>query len=65
MVTLSIVPSDPQLVELIGALNIMGSGDGFVHTERALTAISSSIARAWQTEVGSDRRIHKEKKSRI
>ncbi len=63
MMTLSIVPSDPQLVELIGALNAIGSGVGLRNTERALSAITGAVARAWQSEVGSDRRIQREKKS--
>lgn len=61
MMTLSIVPNDPQLVELIAALNNIGSGVGFRNTERALSAISGSVARAWQSEVGSDRRIQRNK----
>lgn len=61
MTTLSIIPTDPQLVELIAALNNIGSGAGLKNTERALSAISGSVARAWQSEVGSDRRIQREK----
>jgi len=61
MLTLSMVPSDPNLVELIGALNSIGSGIGFRHTERALSALSGAVARAWQTSVGSDHRIQRKK----
>jgi hypothetical protein len=61
MTTLSIVPTNPALVELIGAMNAIGSGAGFRYTERALSAVTNSIAKAWQSEVGSDRRIQKKK----
>ena len=61
MLTLSMVPSDPNLVELIGALNSIGSGIGFRNTERALSAVSGAVARAWQTSVGSDHRIQRKK----
>lgn len=61
MNTLSIIPSDPALVELIGAMNAIGSGVGFKNTERALSAITGAIANAWQQEVGPDHRIIKKK----
>lgn len=61
MLTLSMVPSDPNLVELIGALNSIGSGMGFRNTERAMSALSGAVARAWQTSVGSDHRIQRKK----
>jgi len=61
LITLSIVPSDPALVELISALNTIGSGIGFRNTERTLSTLSGAVARAWQTQVGSDRRIEKKK----
>ncbi len=61
MLTLSIVPSDPALVELIGSLNAIGSGIGFRNTERALSALSGAVARAWQNQVGSDHRIQRKK----
>lgn len=61
MLTLSIVPSDPALVELIAALNSIGSGAGFRNTERALSALSGAVAMAWQKEVGPDRRIQRKK----
>lgn len=63
MMTLSIVPSDPALVELIGAMNATGDGAGLRNTERALSAISGSIARAWQGDVGSKYRIQTKKES--
>ncbi len=59
MLTLSIVPSDPALVEMIAAMNRMGSGTGFKRTQEAFQTISSSIAWAWQQQVGSDHTIKK------
>jgi hypothetical protein len=59
--TLSVLPSDPVLVDLIGALNSVGSGAGFRNTERALSAISGSVAKSWQMAVGSDHRIERKK----
>jgi hypothetical protein len=61
MMTLSIVPSDPTLVDLIGALNSVGSGGGFRNTERSFSAISGSVAKAWQGAVGPDHRIERKK----
>ena len=63
MTTLSIVPTDSSLIELIGALNAIGSGVGLNRTERALSAVSGSVARAWQTSVGPTHRIQRKKKS--
>ncbi len=61
MMTLSIVPSDPALVELIGALNSVGSGTGLKNTERSLAAVSGAVARGWQNSVGSNHRIERRK----
>lgn len=61
MTTLSIVPSDPVLVELIGAMNAIGTGAGFNNTERALSAVSGAVAKAWQSDVGSKNRIQRKK----
>jgi len=61
MMTLSVLPSDPVLVDLIGALNSVGSGAGLKNTERALSAISGSVAKSWQMSVGSDHRIERKK----
>lgn len=61
MITLSVVPSDPALVELISALNAIGSGMGFRRTERTLSTLTGAIAKAWQSQVGSDHRIERKK----
>lgn len=61
MTTLSIVPSDPALVSLIGSMKALGKGAGLKNTERALSAISGAVARSWQKAVGSDHVIEKEK----
>lgn len=61
MMTLTIVPSDPVLAELIGSLSSIGSGLGMRNTERTISALSNSVARAWQNSVGSDHMIEKKK----
>ena len=61
MITLSIVPSDPTLVNLIANLNTIGSGAGFKRTERTLSTLTNAVATAWQGQVGSDHTIKKKK----
>jgi len=61
MMTLSIVPTDPVLIELIGALGGIGSNGGLRYTERAVEKLSSNIAWAWQQTVGSKHVIEKKK----
>ena len=63
MMTLSIVPADPALVELIGALNSIGSGVGLRSTERALGSLSIAVARSWQNSVGPEYKIERKKVS--
>lgn len=57
MMTLSVVPSDPVLIDLITSLNKLGTGMGFRQTERAFRAIATAISRSWQNQVGPGHRI--------
>lgn len=61
MMTLSIVPDDPNLTNLIANLNAVGKAGGFRQTQRALGMITTAIARSWQSSVGSDHRIEKKR----
>ena len=61
MLTLSIVPTDEGMINLIGALNAVGSGMGFRKTERALSAITVAVKKSWQNSVGPDHRIQSKK----
>ncbi|MDC7221538.1 MAG: hypothetical protein PQJ59_16510 [Spirochaetales bacterium] len=61
MMTLSVVPDDPALGEMIAAMNSVGTGMGLKNTERALDLIAQSVARSWQNAVGSDHRIERKK----
>ena len=57
MTTLSIVPTDPALIELIGALNAIGSGAGLTTTEHTLTVIANKVAYNWAQQIGDRKKI--------
>lgn len=49
MMFLSIVPSDPNLIQFIAAMNNIGSEDGFPSTQFYFKQIINEIASSWRT----------------
>jgi hypothetical protein len=53
MMFLSIVPSDPNLIQFIAAMNKVGSVDGFKNTQNNFENIVNGIASSWRKSAGN------------
>lgn len=61
MMTLTILPNDPEFAEFVGALNGVGSGTRMSITEDAFDTLTSSVRTAWNDAVGSQHTITRHK----
>lgn len=59
MMTLSIVPQDSQLGNLIAAMN---NADGLPLTNKAMESLAIAITRTWQLKVGPGKKINRPKR---